>query len=64
MLLTVAGIASIFATVPKCMGYEVHSVFDPNDLQDYESHPSHECPMCKAGQKIDALVNSFGYSKI
>ena len=60
----VAGIASIFATVPKCMGYEVHSVFDPNDLQDYESHQSHECPMCKAGQKIDALVNSFGYSKI
>ena len=60
----VAGIASVFATVPECMGYEVHSVFDPRDLQDYESHQSHECPMCKAGRKIDALVNSFGYSKI
>jgi len=39
-------------------------VFNPNDLPGYASYPFHECPMCKAGQKIDALVNSFGFSKI
>jgi orotate phosphoribosyltransferase len=61
---TIAGISAIFATVDECMGVPVHSVFDPNDLGDYESHPSHECPLCKAGKKIDALVNSFGYSKL
>jgi len=60
----VAGIASIFATAGTCMGYKVHSVFNPNDLPGYASYPFHECPMCKAGQKIDALVNSFGFSKI
>ena len=60
----VAGISSIFATVNECMGYSVHSVFETSDLEDYESYPAHECPMCKAGKKIDALVNSFGYSKI
>ncbi len=60
----VAGVSSIFATVDTCMGYPVHSVFDPNDLEDYESYPSHECPMCHAGEKIDALVNSHGYSKL
>lgn len=60
----VAGIASIFATVDECMGYPVQSVFETADLEDYQSYPSHECPMCKAGQRIDALVNSFGYSKI
>ena len=60
----VAGIASVFATVSECMGYEVHSVFDPNYLTDYESYPSHDCPFCKAGQRIDALVNSFGYSRL
>ena len=60
----VAGICSIFATVDKCMGYTVNSVFDPKDLNDYATYSSHECPMCKAGNKIDALVNSFGYSKI
>lgn len=60
----VAGISSIFATVNECAGYTVRSVFDPNDLNDYKTYPSHECPMCKQGEKIDALVNSHGYSKL
>lgn len=61
---TVAGICAIFATVDECAGQVVHSIFDPKDLGDYASHPSHECPLCKKGQKIDALVNSFGFSKL
>jgi orotate phosphoribosyltransferase len=60
----VAGVAALFATKNECDGYAVHSIFDPNDLEGYQSYPSHECPMCKAGQRIDALVNSFGYSKL
>ncbi len=60
----VSGICSIFATVDSCAGHTVHSVFDTKDLQDYASHPSHECPLCKEGKKIDALVNSFGYAKL
>ena len=60
----VAGISAIFATVDSCLGYNVCSVFNPNDLQGYASYPSHECPMCKEGKRLDALVNSFGYSKI
>lgn len=60
----VAGICSIFATVDEYMGHTVHSVFDPNDLQGYASHPSHQCPMCKNGEKIDGLVNCHGYSKL
>ena len=60
----VSGIASIFATVDNCLEYPVHSVFNPNDLENYELYPSHNCPMCKNGQKIDALVNSFGFSKL
>ena len=31
---------------------------------DYESYDYHECPYCKAGKKVDALVNSFGYSSL
>ncbi|MBQ8600224.1 MAG: orotate phosphoribosyltransferase [Clostridia bacterium] len=60
----VAGIAAIFSTVEECGGFPVHSAFDPKDLSDYHNYPSHECPMCKAGQKIDALVNCHGFSKI
>ena len=58
------GICSIFASLDTCAGYPVHSVFHTKDLDGYASYPSHECPMCKAGQKIDALVNSFGFSKL
>ena len=61
---SVAGVSAIFATVDECSGYEVHSVFDPTDLQGYASYPAHQCPMCKQGRKIDALVNSHGYSKL
>ncbi len=60
----VSGIAAVFATADNCAGYPVHSVFNPNDLGDYSSFPAHECPLCKSGAKIDALVNSFGYSKL
>ncbi len=60
----VAGVASIFATVDECMGHKVTSVFNPNDLDGYTSTPSHECPMCRAGRKIDALVNKYGFSKL
>ena len=35
-----------------------------DDIPDYESYDYKECPYCKAGQKIDALVNSFGYSAL
>lgn len=60
----VAGICSIFATVDECAGHAVKSIFDTKDLPDYWSHVSHECPLCRDGKKIDALVNSFGYSKL
>ena len=61
---TVAGICAIFSTADSCAGYPVQAIFDPNDLEGYASYASHDCPFCKAGKKIDALVNSFGYSKL
>ena len=58
------GIASIFASVKECAGYPVASIFDTHDLPDYETYDSHSCPWCRQGKKIDALVNSFGYSSL
>lgn len=60
----VAGITAIFATVDECAGHSVTSIFDPATLGDYQSFDSRDCPWCKAGQKIDALVNSYGYSSL
>ena len=60
----VAGLSAIFATTHECLGYPVTSIFDPTSLPDYASFDSRNCPLCKAGQHIDALVNSFGYSAL
>lgn len=59
-----AGISAIFSTAKECAGLPVRSVFDPNDLPDYKCYPAHECPLCKAGVKLDALINSHGFSKL
>lgn len=58
------GVSAIFATVDECDGHPVYSVFNPHDLGDYESYKPHECTMCKGGQKLEALVNSYGCSKL
>lgn len=60
----VAGVAAIYRAVDEVAGHPVRSVYSVNDLPDYASYDYHDCPYCKQGQKIDALVNSFGYSKL
>ena len=60
----VAGVAAIYRAVDEVAGYPVRSVYSVNDLPDYASFDSRECPYCKQGRKIDALVNSFGYSML
>ena len=60
----VAGVAALYSAVDTVADHPVHSVYSVNDLPDYESYDYRECPYCKAGKKIDALVNSFGYSEL
>ena len=33
-------------------------------IKDYHTYDKHDCPYCKSGQKIDALVNGHGYSEL
>ena len=60
----VAGVAAMYRAVDEVGGYPVRSVFSIDDLPEYRSYDYRDCPYCKAGQKLDALVNSFGYSEI
>ena len=60
----VAGVAAIYRAVDEVGGHPVRSVYSVEDLPDYESYDYHDCPYCKNGRKIDALVNSFGFSAI
>ena len=60
----VAGVASIYRAVDEVAGYPVRSIYSISDLPDYASYDYRDCPYCKAGKKVDALVNSFGYSSL
>ncbi len=58
------GIAAIFSAIKESDGVSVHSIFDVDDLPDYKTYLPPECPQCAENKKIDAIVNSYGYSKI
>ena len=45
-------------------GFAVHSVFHAEDLPGYAAYSADDCPFCKKGIKLDAVVNGFGYSKL
>jgi orotate phosphoribosyltransferase len=60
----VAGVAAIYRAVDEVAGYPVRSIYSLEDFPDYESYDYRDCPYCKKGQKLDALVNSFGYSAL
>lgn len=60
----IQGVSAIFSAVKQIQGYDVHSIFDEEDVPDYQSFSQKDCPHCQSGQKIDAIVNSYGYSKI
>jgi orotate phosphoribosyltransferase len=60
----VAGVAAIYRAVDEVAGYTVRSIYSLEDFPDYESYDYRDCPYCKQGKRIDALVNSFGYSEL
>ena len=60
----ISGVAALYSAVKDSGGYPVASVYSLADLPNYASYDYRECPYCKQGIKIDALVNSFGYSEL
>ena len=60
----IRGIASIFSAATSIAGLPVYSIFNHQDLPNYGSYSAATCPLCAQKQKLDALVNGFGYSKI
>ena len=59
-----AGVASIYSHLKDVDGTPVISLFDTGHLQGYASYSPEECPLCKQGVEIDAVVDNFGYSKL
>ena len=58
------GVSAIFSAIDEMNGVPIKAVFGKKDLPDYEYSDYRNCPQCKAGKKLDALVNTFGYSTI
>ena len=57
-------IASIFSTIDEVNGVKIDKLFDDDDVVNYQTYPVTECPFCKKGLPIEAMVNGFGYSKL
>ena len=60
----VCGICAVFSAITKVAGIEVKTIFRSADLPNYHAYSPHDCPLCKNRQKLDGLINSFGYSEL
>lgn len=61
---TAVGVVSVFSTVEQVEGFTVEAAFDGEDLPGYAAYQPGECPFCKKGHRLEAMVNGFGYSKL
>lgn len=57
-------VAAIYSTVKSINGMEVKSLFHKEDVPGYQAYSQSDCPFCKKGMKLEAMVNGFGYSKL
>lgn len=60
----IEGVSAIFSASKKVSGVEVNAIFNDDDISDYKTYDALNCPLCAAGKKIDAIVNSYGYSQL
>ena len=58
------GISALFNAYPKKHEQEINSMFTNGDISGYQIFSPDECPMCKEGHKLDAIIVHDGYIKI
>ena len=60
----IAGISALFLALHDTQEQNIHTLFTSADIPGYQIFSSRKCEMCQAGQKLDALISSEGYTKI
>lgn len=58
------GVATVFGGNFEIPGVPIKRLIVAEDLPGYSSYRPGECPLCAKNIKIEALINSYGYSKI
>ena len=57
-------VSAVFSTMKQVNGIPIIAVFDQTQLPDYQYNDYRNCPICKVGQPLDALINPYGYQKL
>ncbi len=60
----VEGVSAIFSASDKVNGVDVYSIFGSDDIPEYTTYEPAKCPLCAQGHRLDAIVNSYGYSRL
>ncbi len=60
----VQGGIAIFSAVDHVGDLPITTLYTASDICGYASYSRKDCPYCKNGEPLEALVNSFGYSKL
>jgi orotate phosphoribosyltransferase len=60
----IQGIHAIFSAVDHIEDFKINSLFKLKDLPEYKKYNINDCPYCKSNQKLEAIVNGYGYSKL
>jgi orotate phosphoribosyltransferase len=58
------GISAIFSNVDSIGGHRIDALFRGDDIPNYSAYVHNDCPMCKDGNPVEALVNGYGYSQL
>jgi len=58
------GVCGVFAAVDEVAGFQVRSLFGTQDFPNYLAYPSQGCELCKSGDKVMGIINSYGFAKL
>jgi orotate phosphoribosyltransferase len=59
-----AGICALFSFIKDYQGMPIKAMFTVDNIPNYFSSSAMDCPLCKKNLPVDAVITSFGYSKI
>ena len=60
----ISAINAIFSAVDKAHSLPVNAIFTRKDMPDYQTYSFRDCPLCQKQERVDAIVNTYGYSKL